>query len=235
MLKLTKIETSLLETNRLFLFVGGVIIFILTGLSGAIFLSTQLGFSLTIIVIGVVIFFICPLLFINQKMNVFSKKAIIELTNEYFKISIINKKTEGLEKEYVYRYSDIKSFQMAQSEFNDSSYLKLILKNREKAKFSFFKQLNDEHNVLKNIKSFFALYNENKNLDERITLLPNFYATKAGGYSVIGLGAFICIAIVLQLIYKPQTIPFSLLTGIFLYLRIKNLQKSDKELYENFK
>lgn len=232
-----EIETYLLKTEKLFLFAFGLFLFVLTGLGFTILLSngSKEGFSLITIVIGVILFFIFPFVFVNKKITLFTKKAMIKLTDDFLKIDILNRKTYNLEEQHEYHYCNIKSFQMAESAYNNSSYIKLILSDGAKVKYSFFEQTDNEENVLKNIRIFFASYNEGKSINEKITIQPSFYATKAGRYSIVGLSVLMGITILLQVIYKPQTIPFSLLFGILLYSRIKTQQKGDIELYEKFK
>jgi hypothetical protein len=229
------IEAHLLKTNKLFLLVLRLAVFMLIGLSLTIYLSSKSksGVSVVTIMTGILFFFILPLIFISQRIKLFTKTAIIELNNELVKFEILNGKMLTIEEQHEYRYRDIKSYQMGESE--KSSYLKLVLNNGKEVKYSFFEQTDNQENVLKNIQTFFASYNEGKSINEKITILPNFYATAAGRYIIIGLAVLIAIAVLLQVVYKPSTIPYSLLTGLILYFRIKAQQKRDIELYEKFK
>jgi uncharacterized membrane protein len=68
-----------------------------------------------------------------------------------------------------------------------------------------------------------------------ITLTPNLFASKAGQYYIIGLTVLMIVAIIIQLIYNPKTILFSLLIGVFFYLRIIGQRKKDIEQYEKMK
>lgn len=233
----TEIKTSFLKTSKLLLFVLCLIIFILVSLLSTLFVINKYrtGFSIIIISVGVILFFILPILFFNKRISLFANKAILILSSDFLKIYTLNKKTLNIKERHEYLYNDIKAFQIAESKANTSSYLKLVLKNGKKIKYSFFEQTDNKQNVLKNVQVFFTSYNEGKSLNEKISLLPTFYNTKAGKYIIIGLAVLIVIVVLLQAIYKPQTIPFSLLIGIMLYFRIKSQQKSDIELYEKFK
>ena len=230
-----EIETYLLKTNKLFLLAFSLMLFMLTGLIFTILLIRSYGeFSLTTLLIGILLFFISPLVFVNKKITLFSKKVIIKLTSNLLKIAILNKSTNDLEEQYEYLFCDIKSFQIGKSGTNNSSYIKLVLDNGEKVKYSFFEQSDNEENVLKNVQLFFAAHNKGKNVDQKINILPTFYTTKEGKYSIIGLTVLLGIVLLLQIIYKPQTIPLSFVTSLVMYSRIKAQQKSDISIQEKF-
>ncbi len=230
-----EIETYLLKTNKLFLLAFCLMLFMLTGLIFTILLIRNSGeFSLTTLLIGILLFFISPLVFINKKITLFSKKANIKLTNTLLKIDILNKSTYDLEEQHEYFFCNIKSFQIGESEANNSSYIKLVLDKGEKVKYSFFDQTNNEENVLKNVQLFFADYNKGKNVDQKINILPTFYTTKEGKYSIIGLTILLGIVLILQIIFKPQTIPLSFITSLVMYLKIKSQQKSDISIQKKF-
>lgn len=230
-----EIETYLLKTNKLFLFAFCLILFMLTGLIFTIFLMRSSGeFSITTLLIGILLFFIFPLIFVNKKITLFSKKAIIKLTSNLLKIDIINKNTYDLEEQQEYFFCDIKSFQIGESDGNNSSYIKLVLDNGKKIKYSFFEQTDNAENILKNVQLFFAAYNKGKSVNQKINISPTFYTTKDGKYSIIGLTLLLGIVLLLQVVYKPQTIPISIVTSLVMYSRIKSQQKSDISIQKKF-
>jgi hypothetical protein len=203
------------------------------GMLLTVLLSREMGTSIPVLLIGVSVFFIFPLIFINNRFTIFTKMAVVEFTNDFLNIKILNKTTFDLEEESQYLYSDISSVRMTESVSDSSSYLKLVLKGGTKVKYLFYEQSDNEQNVLKNVRSFFSSYNHGKVMDQKISLLPGFYASTGGKYSIMGLTILIGITILFQIIYKPVTIPFSLITGIILFLRIKSQQKKDTEVYES--
>src|SRR5690242_5993247 len=192
MLQTKRIETYLMKTNRLFLFSFGLIIFMLSGISFFIFLGKKFQNPLVIIV-GVLLFFVVPLVIVNQKMNIFSKRATILLSIEFMEVQI----SDTLKDKFM--LSDIKYFKMGKSDINHSSYLKIILKKGIIKQYSFFNQLNDSENVLKNVYQFFKQYNRDTSLNDKIQILPNFYLTKQGKLSIALLGVLIFIGIAIQI------------------------------------
>jgi hypothetical protein len=229
------IELPILRSQKLLLFGLIFFIFSIAGILSTVLICRLFHFSVVLIVASVLLFFVLPLIFADKKIKQLTRKGVVKLSENSIAIDVYDRKTLLLKEQSLYPYSGIKAYQLIESEYKDFSSIKLILKNGRKVKYLFFKQLNDESNIIKNVWEFFQDYNKERSENERITLLPNFYNTKAGNYTIIGLGVLIVISIALQVVYKPQTIPFSLITGIALYLKIKAQQKSGKELYERFK
>jgi 1,4-dihydroxy-2-naphthoate octaprenyltransferase len=69
---------------------------------------------------------------------------------------------------------------------------------------------------------------DNKN--DKIVLIPNLFATKAGRNLILGLSILLFICLVVQIIYVPKSIPALLFTGISFYLIILAQRKKDIEL-----
>ena len=83
-----------------------------------------------------------------------------------------------------------------------------------------------EKNVGLNFSNFVFDYNQLRSEEDKITIIPNLFASKKGKYYIIILTAVLIATITLQIIYQPKGIPFSLLMGIILYFRIISQQKT---------
>ena len=71
--------------------------------------------------------------------------------------------------------------------------------------------------------------------EEKIQILPSFFLTKPGRLFVAVTACSILIAIIIQLVYKPKTIPASLFVVLGGYLQVKGIQMNDKRILEKFR
>jgi hypothetical protein len=227
------IYTSIINAKRFFI---SMLLVIGIGTCLTIIIAIKLH-SIIVIPIGIFIFWICPTLLFQKKFrNSFTRKATVKFSSDYFSVEIFNRKTEELEHTDNNRLSEIKSFKAINSTKDDSSFLKINFKNGNKAAYTFLGQgKNDSNTDITNlVVNYIHSYNSTQSESEKITLAPNLFASKAGTFYIAGLTILLIIALSLQLIYKPKTIPFTLFAGIFLYIQIIAQRKRDVRDLEDF-
>jgi len=214
-------------------------IYILTYMLGGIFLSALFAWKLgheILLWIGVFVFGICPIIFKRQFRRKFTKKATIKCSVETICINTIDRETEETIESQEFRYSEIESYKAMNSSTENSSLLKLYLKNKEKVSYTFLEQKADDISSVINVVSrYFQQYNQSVDENSKIALRPSLFITNAGRNIIIVLGVGWCILLVLQIKYKPKTIPASIFGGLILYLQILAQRKKDTERYNKMK
>lgn len=230
------IKTSLLKENETVLYTFLLIAFGFVGISGSIWIARFIdnNYSIAIIIIGFLLFLVIPVIYISKKPALLTKKAIIQILDESIVIDILDKKTDQIREHHEIEFKNLNSFKIGETDYNNTSFLKLIKKDGTSIQFSFFEQNDKEENVFKNVFTFFKEYNVGKPENEKITLLPNLYNTKSGKLIIYSLAILIVVAVALLILMKPEAIPFGLLVGIIFFARIKAQQKKDSELLERF-
>lgn len=210
-------------------------------------LVVSIGTALTILIamrfhseivipIGILIFWLGPALFFqNQLRKPFTKKATLNFRNDCISVGIFNKKNGELEQSNKIRFDEIKSFKAMNSTKDDSSFLKINFKNGSKLSYTFLQQSkeNTKSSITSLVAEYIHLYNI-QNENKTIILAPSFFASKVGTYCIAGLTIILIAAVLLQTIYKPKTIPFTLFAGAILYLQIITQRKRDIRDMENF-
>ncbi|MBS1756304.1 MAG: hypothetical protein JSU03_03415 [Bacteroidetes bacterium] len=210
------------------------LIFSLTGLYATVLLAINYHYSI-LGWIGFTCFFVGPLIFSSQWKKIFKRKAIVFLDEDFFGIQIFKNKSEVLEKEHKYYYSQIKSYKVGESSNDDSCVLSLIFKNgRKKVTFTFLKQ-KPENNIINSFVSKINKLNSINSEENKITIMPNLFATKKGTYFIIVLTIMLIGVIVLQIYTNPKTIPLTLLPGIILYVSIFSQRKKDIDQFTQMK
>jgi hypothetical protein len=184
--------------------------------------------------------FISPLLFINNLMRRYTRKVLITLSGESFSVEVL-KKTDSYEREGLFKYelNELGSYKI---QFPNRRFAAVVfnLKPNRTVEYSFYKKKIDseQSNTDDLIESFHKLisdYNNRQPEDKKIPLLPSFYASKYGLYSIIGLVIFFSIAIVIHIIYNVKTLPISLFLGFSMIIQIALKRKTDMDFYKKMK
>lgn len=172
---------------------------------------------------------IAPAIFIRLKINLVAKKATIHFSEEFIEIETPDTLNDRV------LYSDIKYFSVSKIDVDNASRIKFILGNGAKRRYIFFRQFDNDQNILNNVLLYFSSYNIGKIQEEKIQVLPSFYVTKQGKLIVGIIGFIILVVIIIQIIYKPKTIPASLIFVLVIYIQIKRIQMNDSKILKKFR
>ena len=227
-----KIYSEVINVARYGLFIAAYIV-LTTCLVGII----SLGFGIpNFSLIGIPIAWLAPLLFEKKAKKMFSRKSIISLFNDYFSVELHDRKTESKEARE-FRYDEIKSYKVWDSAKDDSTFLKLALKNGGKVSYTFWgqKEGDDENSIVVNLHRCIKSYNETRDEGSKITYAPTFFASKLGTYLFVGLTLFLVSTLIIEYIYKPKAVLVTLGSSAFLYLIILMQWKKDRDQYREMK
>lgn len=182
--------------------------------------------SISLAVLGFIVFIIVPLILIKTLQKRFLKKIVFVFENESVLVQIFNLKTESLEREYRYNYNDIKSCILS-STSNRTSTIKLYFSKAAKFQCTFINEKGDTENNY-SLSVFRELHLSNANIE----LSPPFYASKGGIAALIILTLLLITDIIISLLYKPGSLPFSLFVGVALYIQIIVRRSRDIETFK---
>jgi len=224
-----EIDTLVLPMGKYYLIIFGVIVFSLSLTAFFVFLGLKYPNIFWIMLICILLSVIIPALFVRLKINLIANQATINFSEESIEI-----KTSGTLNDR-FNYSDIQYFSVSKYDVDHASIVKIILRNRVKRKYIFFRQFENAENVLNNMLRSFTTYNVSKAESEAIQIAPSFFLTKSGRAFIAMTGLTILAAIIIQIIYKPKTIPASFFVVLGGYLQVKGIQMKDKKIFDDFR
>ncbi len=178
----------------------------------------------------VLAFILIPFVFNKSIKKYFSKTIKISFKNEGIVIEIFDFETDNLEKSTCFNYSEIRHCTLNAKQDN-YSIMTLILRNKKNVTYTFY----DEEDRMNTSEVFYKklLAHSSKQQDEKkITLKPNILATKRGASWLKGAVLIMVVLIIVQIIYSPKTIPYSLLITILLLLRLFLRRKEELDLMD---
>jgi hypothetical protein len=223
-----EIDTLVLPTGKYYLIVFCVILISLLVAAFFIFLGLKYH-MLWVILVGPLVSIAVPGIFFTLKINLIAKKATIYFSEEFIEI-----KNSGLLNDK-FNYSDIKYFSASAIDVDKCSKVKFILRNKVKKRYIFFRQLDNDENVLNTLLLYFSSYNSAKMQEKEIQISPSFFLTKPGKVFVVVTGFIILVAIIIQVIYKPKATPASLIAVLGGYLQAKGIQMNDRKILDKFR
>ncbi len=172
---------------------------------------------------------ITPAIIIRFKISLVAKKATMYFSEEFIEI----KTTDTLNDRFI--YWDIKYFSVSKIDIDYASKVKFILRDGTKRRYIFFRQFDNDENVLNNVLLYFSSYNSGKIQEEKIQVLPSFFLTKQGRLLVAITGFLILAVIIMQVINKPKTIPISVVFALAIYIQVKAIQRNDSKILRKFR
>ncbi|SHF03817.1 hypothetical protein [Flavisolibacter ginsengisoli] len=205
-------------------------IFIFVYIFGGIALFMLVGLSLHSVIIGVggyITVMISPLFFEKQFRKRFIKKATVVFASDCLQIKQYRFSDNEPDDVAELPFNDIKSYKAWASSKNDFSSIKFILADGTKTKYTFVEQYGGKDDIVDILHKSIGIFNKSRAEGQKIRLIPNLFATKAGKYFIAVLTLLLITTIIVQIIYKPKTIPFSLLAGAMLYLQILAQRRKD--------
>jgi hypothetical protein len=227
-----QIETVVINNKNYFTFLlifffGGSLLFLL--------LAIKLS-SFIVLGIGIFTIFFSPLIFQRAFRERFSKNAVLRFDSNQFSVDLISRKTGVLDTHDDFKFEEISSFKASDSAKDDSAFVKLFLKDGRTAYYTFLGQGEENgKDVIEVLAKFIKAYNETQQKGKKITPVPVLMATKKVKYYIVGLTLLLIIAVIVQLIYHPKSIPISLLSGASLYLLILLQRKRGLEQLNRMK
>lgn len=228
------VKSVIINGKKYFLFIS---LYLTLGTILSTFLACQLHF-IFIVWIGIFIFWICPLLFQNQFRKSFTKNASFNFSDDTLQVEILKRGTDDLERTDQINYRDIDCFRAIDSSKDDSSFLRIDLRNGDSFMYTILGQrkLKTKINITDVVFKYFNNYNVlREDKDDKIRLLPNLFATKTGYNLIVCLSILLLVSLVFQIIYLPKSIPASLFTGLAFYLIIHAQRKKDFEQNEKMR
>lgn len=223
-----EIDTLVLPTGKYYLIVFCVILISL--IIAALFIFLGLKYHILWVgIIGPLLAAIVPAIFVRLKISLIAKKATLYFYEEFIEI-----KSSGTLNDKI-NYSDIEYFSVSKYDVDKASKIKFILRNEMKRRYIFFRQFDNDENVLNNVLIYFTSYNIGKIQEEKIQVLPSFFLTKPGKLFVAITGFSILTAIIIQVIYKLKTVPASLFVVLGAYIQVRIIQMNDRKILKKFR
>jgi len=79
------------------------------------------------------------------------------------------------------------------------------------------------------IFKYFNQYNSRVEEENKIKLLPNLFATPIGRVLIICVAVLLLISLIMQIVYKPKTIPATVFVSFAFFIIILAQRKRDVE------
>ena len=214
-------------------------IFLCIYLGGLILASVLISIDLRTIVP----FYFCAglpiiiLLILEKKVrNYFTKKASILLFDDKLTIKLFDRKTDELYNAQEFEFCEINSFRAQDSSKDDSFVLNINLVNGKKFSYIFLGQGMGKGEINFTDVLFNSINNYNRKQEQhKINLIPNFFASKTGRVSIFFLSFLLIVSIIIQIMYKPQTLLLSIIPGASLFLIILIQSRKDKQMMRRLK
>ncbi len=177
-----------------------------------------------------------PLILLKKIFQIFTFYLKIQFNPNSFSITTyrINKN----EQTNVYDISDILSYQVI---FPNRRFQEIVfnMKSGSHLRLSLLCEKNEKENIdtseiIIGFHEFIKQYNAVE-FSEKITLLPSFYASKIGLFSIIFLFSLFIAAIILHIIYDVKTLPITLFLIFLLIIRIILKRKKELDFYNKMK
>lgn len=224
-----EINTLVLPIGKYWLIIFCVIVISLSLAALFIFFGLKHHISLWVMLTGLLIAAIAPALFVRLKINLIAKKAVIYFADGFIQITAPDTMNER------FAYSDIQYFSVTKYGVDKASTINFILRSGTKRRYIFFRQFDNDENVLNNVLHCFSSYNNGKVKEEKIQISPSFFLTKSGKFFLAITGLIILAGLIIQVVYKPKTIPASLLGLWAAYLQAKAIQMTDQKILNRFR
>jgi hypothetical protein len=186
--------------------------------------------SVTLAIIGCIVFIIVPLVFNKPYRMRFMKILTLTFKADTVDFTISNFNTHEIEKEFPLEYKNIKSCTLT-STSKKTSTIRIFLYTGRKIQYGFVDE-GDEDKIPKDNNVSLDVFKQLYLFNNTIVLLPPFYASKSGIAALVVLTVAFIVAIVINILYKPIAIPSSLFSAFALYLNIIVRRKRDIRIFK---
>jgi hypothetical protein len=218
-----EVEASIIKAKAFFLL---ILVIVCTGTIITWFLSYL---STSLIPLGLILFWFGPFIIMKSLRAPYVKKMELKFSSEKIGIKLFNQQNEEPEEDYSIDYSQIQSFKVYNSTKDDSSFLKIVCKDRPSISYTFIGQSNDGN--ISNITSLFVkyvhAYNDQQEEQNKIILTPSLFASKKGKTYIAILTTLLVTLLIFQIVFKPVTIPFSIFASFILTIQIISQRNRD--------
>lgn len=226
-------KTFLVYRRKVFLL---AIIYILICL--ALGLVSTYVLKLKILSIALLLILVLPIILLKQILNFFTRSIFVGLYDDRFVITGSNRSGKSFEDNIKLR--DVLSYSI-QLPIKNASDIQFNLSNGISYSYSFYQKGNKVGNVsnIELIDSFHLLikkYNEKKPIENRIILIPSFYASYPGLVVIGLLSTLLIVAIVLISYFKGiSSLPFTFIFTILIIFQLLIKRKRESDYYKEAK
>lgn len=215
------------------LFIKAILYIIFCSIIGLVSIYLVKSKILSIVSICLIVL---PVVFIRVLLKRFTKKTVINLSDDRFIITIINSDRNEIQKEF-----KLKEILCYSIQFPNDNYrsIKFYLRDGKTFEYSFFEKPRNEKEVgAERIMDSYNLLikNYNKASDaNQIQFKPSFYATNIGLLCIIGLSALFFLAIAITMLKNEKAIPVTLFFGFILIIQLILKRKKELNYYKSVK
>jgi len=181
------------------------------------------------------ILFMLPLLLLKRIMKFYTREVEITLNDESI-LFLIKQKDKSDENFEEIQLKNIKQYKVlfVNRRFVDTVF---YLKGNKVLQYSFLKEIDNSNKIggdtlIQNFQDLIKNYNERNITLPKIQLLPSFYASTFGFYSIFLLILLFTIAVILHIIYSIKTLPISLFLGGVIIMQLVLRRKNDLAFYK---
>lgn len=209
--------------------VAYVLICLLLGLMATYLLKSR---AVSIILL---ILMVLPVFFMRIVLKLFTKKVFIDLYSDHFIVRILNR--DGSEAESEINLIDILSYSI-QFPTDSISDIKFKLRNGAALYYSFskIKQTAEDTDSEELINSFHSLinnYNRRASSENKIVLLPSFYASITGLVVIGLLSALLILTIIIVSLFKgASSLPFTFVFTVLIIFQLIVKRKKELDYYK---
>lgn len=181
------------------------------------------------------ILFILPLVLIKKLIKYFTFEIEIITTDKSLSFSIKERHKDFTD----IQLSEIKQYKIL---FVNRRFADIIIywdKNR-KSEYSFLREKVDDNKIsgndlIEKIHCIILKHNSILDVNDKIELLPSFYASNFGVYTILFMIILFIIAVILHIIYSIKTLPFTLFFSAAIIIQLMLRRKTDLEFYKKMK
>ncbi|HEY5462638.1 MAG TPA: hypothetical protein VIJ95_05220 [Hanamia sp.] len=168
-------------------------------------------------------------------MKFYTREVEITLNDESI-LFLIKQKDKSDENFEEIQLKNIKQYKVlfVNRRFVDTVF---YLKGNKVLQYSFLKEIDNSNKIggdtlIQNFQDLIKNYNERNITLPKIQLLPSFYASTFGFYSIFLLILLFTIAVILHIIYSIKTLPISLFLGGVIIMQLVLRRKNDLAFYK---
>jgi len=168
-------------------------------------------------------------------LNLFTKKAFVELYSDPFLVRIFNR--DENQSENANSLNDILSYSV-QFPTDNMSDIKFKLKNGTSPYYSFFQKKKtaedtDSEELINSFHSLIKNYNQQASTENKIVFLPSFYASTAGLVVISLLSALLILAILIVSLFKGvSSLPFTFIFTVLIIFQLVVKRKKELDYYK---
>lgn len=187
-----------------------------------------------IMVMGFVLFVICPLLLMNFTKKYFMKSADLTFRDDSFNITTFKYNTDIFIDESTIFYKDLEKCSVRSSSPKSSS-INFSFFNGKKINYSFINEESSSNLLRENENNIsFLIYQEVYTHNRNVVLTRPFYATKVGAVSIVIISLMMLVSLIGAVIYKPSLILLSIIPVSSIFIGIIIQRKREMHNFNKY-